>query len=632
MNPTKNLLNRTASWMSRPRVIPLVSTTIFYSILRGPLLLRLGEETAYHILDFVLQVIIGYLLFCISKTTSKFLLIQLFLMYVLYVGHAVKNALLGGPITPDDVYSAMALLLYLKDVNILYVVIPLLILLGMIVTLCLNLKINATTTPLVFSVVAVFVGTLVFTPTVILNPLDHLFGNFPWDQRANYVKRGGTVYLIQETARYFMNRPTIPEPEMVHTATEEMSSDHTKPIKLINKIEPELKPRNIYIILLESFWDPKILKNAHLTGDPLSPEFRQLWEAGGPSWAMSPVFGGHTANSEFEVLCGHPSNLLEGVVFENGIKNDAPCLPALLSQHGYETIASHPNVPVFWNRMHAYRRLGFETHYSREDFELDDLNGPFLSDESLFRQVSDKMSGHSSENPKLNHILTISGHNSLSISDDRWFALNDKRPLIIKSNSAIEMIESYVNSIRYTSQEVVDFTEDILKDDPDAIIVITGDHLPILGENFAAYVESEILASSLSDFTTDMYFTLVRTPLIMIDGKNGPLNVGVINMYEIPHVILRLINFTESTPMDFFIPDDNLKVRVLEGQNLVVHPDHQAELCRSGLENDTCAYVKRWNENVKILSTDILLGSQHSLKPSPSPLNGPPVLHTAGMP
>jgi phosphoglycerol transferase MdoB-like AlkP superfamily enzyme len=617
--------------MSRLTVIPLLSTTIFYMILRGPLLLRL-EEGSYHILDFALQVMMGYMLFSISRTTSRFLLIQLISMYVLYVGHSLKISLLGGPITPYDIQSSGSLFLILKEMNVLYLVIPFVILIALIILFFINLRIRNIATPFVFSASMIFAGTMIFSPAIILNPLDKLFGNIPWDQRANYQKRGATVYLIQEGARYFVNRPSIPRSQVVNAALEEVHLDHSEPMLSMAENESELKPRNIHIIVLESFWDPSILKKANLSRDPLSPEFRQLWEAGGKSWAMSPTFGGYTANAEFEILCGHPANLLNGVMFENGLKNDAPCLPALLSEHDYQTFASHPNTPVFWNRMYAYRRLGFETFYSRKDFEKDDMNGPFLSDASLFRQVSTKINNQSFSKYKLNYIVTITGHNNLSPAGYLWYPLNDRRPQIIKTNSKINEVQSYVNSVQYSSQEVVRFVEDILKDDPDAIIAITGDHLPILGENFSAYVESEILASSLSEFTTDMYLTLVRTPLIIIDGQNGPLNVGVINMYEIPYVILRLINFTESTPMDFFTPDNDLKVRVLEGQNLVVHPDHQAELCRSGLENDTCAYVKKWNENVKILSTDILLGKQYSLKRSLSPPNSSPALHTAGMP
>ena len=47
---------------------------------------------------------------------------------------------------------------------------------------------------------------------------------------------------------------------------------------------------------------------------------------------MSPVFGGGTANAEFEVLCGIPI-IDAGVTFLRGMKNEElPCLPTLLKR------------------------------------------------------------------------------------------------------------------------------------------------------------------------------------------------------------------------------------------------------------------------------------------------------------
>ncbi|MCU0935732.1 MAG: LTA synthase family protein, partial [Gammaproteobacteria bacterium] len=117
----------------------------------------------------------------------------------------------------------------------------------------------------------------------------------------------------------------------------------------------------MHLIVLESFWDAQLLGAAGLSEDPMDPRFRLLWEAGGSSRALSPVFGVYTANAEFEVLCGFPVRD-EAVVFETRLRRDAPCLPRHLAQAGYVTVASHPNVAAFWNRVHAYRRifLGYE--------------------------------------------------------------------------------------------------------------------------------------------------------------------------------------------------------------------------------------------------------------------------------
>ena len=35
----------------------------------------------------------------------------------------------------------------------------------------------------------------------------------------------------------------------------------------------------------------------------------------------------------------------------------------LLADDGYQGIASHPNVAAFWNRVNAYRRIGFRNNF-----------------------------------------------------------------------------------------------------------------------------------------------------------------------------------------------------------------------------------------------------------------------------
>ena len=233
-------------------------------------------------------------------------------------------------------------------------------------------------------------------------------------------------------------------------------------------------PRNIHIVLLESFWDPSELKKAHYEQNPLAPDFRKLWKSAGYSHALVPVFGGYTANSEFEVLCGFPVTK-DSVKFERQLLNAVPCLPHLLADKGYRTVVSHPNVPVFWNRINAYRNIGFQTYWSKQDFLLDDMNREFLSDASLYRQVMEKISGSlDTKQPILDYIVTYFGH---------WnYPLSESRPNKVSSRSKVEEVSTYANTVYYKSRELMAFLDQLRQRDPDGIIVAFGDHLPYLGE------------------------------------------------------------------------------------------------------------------------------------------------------
>lgn len=97
----------------------------------------------------------------------------------------------------------------------------------------------------------------------------------------------------------------------------------------------------------------------------MSDDFRKIWNSANNSTALVPVFAGMTANSEFEVLCGFPVTK-NTVKFERQLLNEVPCLPNLLAQKSYKTVVSHPNIPVFWNRINAYHRVGFQTYWSKK--------------------------------------------------------------------------------------------------------------------------------------------------------------------------------------------------------------------------------------------------------------------------
>ena len=361
-------------------------------------------------------------------------------------------------------------------------------------------------------------------------------------------------------------------------------------------------PRNVHIVLLESFWDPALLKKAGYNEDPMSAAFRRLWKRTGYSHAMSPVFGGYTANAEFEILCGFPV-VEDNVKFERQLLNDAPCLPHLLAGLGYRTVASHPNVPVFWNRVNAYRRMGFQTYWSKPDFQLDDMNRNFLSDASLYRQVLEKISGPAySKQPLLDYIVTYFGH---------WnYPLNDVRPRRITTTSPVEEVGSYANTIYYKSHELMAFLEKLQAQDPEGLIVLFGDHLPFMGENFAGYVDSGVLASKRSDFSAAMFRFYVSTPLVIIDGPRGPVKAGDLPIYEIPGLLLKLLHLNGPTIMDYTQSPDGMRVRPLPGLHLDVLADGSIEVCKEPPSSTVCQASTHWLQDVLIVNDDLFIGQQ----------------------
>jgi len=591
-------------------LLPLLSTTLLYVLyyLISTFKFDVQILTASVPYDYLLQLVVAYALYALSKRVWVFLVLHALLMGVLYVGNAVKISFFGGPIMPDDVFALQSLLLILDGWRFFAAAIPLAAIASL---LLFNFTMRHWSAYLASLAVILLGITVVYKPSTILEPLDGYFGNSVWDQRSNYVWRGATLYTLLESARYFAAAEVIPDADMAQEAADNLLTAHridaipVSALPVASKNEAAAKtftPRNIHIVLLESFWDPSVLKKAKYKQNPLSPEFRDLWKSAEYSHALSPVFGGFTANSEFEVLCGFPA-VKDAVKFERQLLNDVPCLPHLLADKGYRTIASHPNVPVFWNRVNAYKRMGFQTYWSLEDFVQDDMNREFMSDNTLYRQVLEKISGSlEARQPMLDYIVTYFGH---------WnYPLSESRPNKVSSSSEIEEVSAYANTVYYKSRELLAFINDMRKRDPDGIIVVFGDHLPFLGENFAGYVESGVLTANRSEFTPAMFKTYVSTPMLIIDGKRGPLKIGSLPLYQVPKLLLDLLNFNEPSIMDYTAPLPGMRVRPLPGLHFNILADGTVDMCKEPPYSDACQLSSRWLENVSIVSNDIFMGRQ----------------------
>jgi len=625
------------------KLLPLLSTTLFYSLyyLISTFKFDVQILTASVPYDYLLQLVVAYVLYALSKRVWIFLVIHGLLMGLLYVGNAVKISFFGGPIMPDDIFALQSLLLILDGWRFFAVAIPLAAIASLVL---FNFSMRHWSAYLASLAVILLGITVVYKPSTLLNPLDGYFGNSVWDQRSNYVWRGATLYTLLENARYFAAAEMIPDadraqeaadkllaagridPQPMATLPPSLAVGHTgslpvatlpPSLAVAHKSEAVAKaftPRNIHIVLLESFWDPNALKKAKYKQNPLSPEFRELWKSSGYSHALTPVFGGFTANAEFEVLCGFPV-IKNAVKFERQLLNDVPCLPHILADKGYRTIASHPNVPVFWNRVNAYKRMGFQTYWSLQDFIQDDMNREFMSDSTLYRQVLEKISGSMDANqPVLDYIVTYFGH---------WnYPLSESRPNKISSPSPIEEVSAYANTIYYKSRELMVFINELRKRDPEGIIVVFGDHLPFLGENFAGYAESGVLTANRSDFTPAMFKTYVSTPMLIIDGKRGPVKFGSLPLYQVPKLLLDLLNFNEPSIMDYTAPLPAIRIRPLPGLHFNILADGAVDMCKEPPYSEACQSSSRWLEDISVVSNDLFMGRQFTrpkYRPEPQP-------------
>ncbi len=314
--------------------------------------------------------------------------------------------------------------------------------------------------------------------------------------------------------------------------------------KVVEKVKARRERRNVHLVVLESFLDPELLLGARFSRRPAHPEFEKLFKRKG-SLSISPVFGGSTAQAEFELLCGVPAlRELSGVEFNVFTGARTPCLPNLLSEGGYHTMASNGFRPDFFNSTNAYEGIGFarayypseyaparETYLSRGDVSGED----YMFDGELLRQNLEFVSAWLAEHPEepiFNYVLTMYGHTPNEIN-------TEKRPPVVQvSGDAPEdkQLQRAVNQYYYRTEAIAAFVRDLVRIDPKSLIILVSDHLPPLKNGPYTYRDYNYLGRK------EGYLNLNRI-FFVENGRSVEYNT--IHHYEVPGIILDYVTRSE---------------------------------------------------------------------------------------
>jgi len=542
--------------------------------------------------DFLGNLLVSLFCFAITRSWWRTMVLAGIVIVGFQSCNAGKLVVLGTPISPDDFINLRNLFLLWKGWMLWAMVATLTL---PLLAFVLLVRWRSVTTWISLAALGSVVGMGVFYSAEVRSTLDARFGNSVWNQPENFERRGLLLHIVQESARTLAKVKLVP-------ARADIAALDPAPAPSTAALSTS-KQRNVHMIVLESFFDPNSLGEEWVPEDPLSPEFTALWASTGRSTVLSPVFGGYTANAEFEAICGFPVTE-HAVFFEGWLRRNSPCLPAMLKQLGYRTIASHPNVAGFWNRTHAYHLTGFDTYWSKADFDTSDAVGNFVLDHSYYEQVFDKLQDENSE-PVFNYMLTIHGHLP--------YPTNEQYPDRVRSGLESGLLKGYLNHVYYKSRDLMAMLETLRADDPNSLIVIFGDHLPFLGPNYSIYTDIGRMMPDREDFTPEMFEFLSSTPLIVIDGQRGALKLGQVPLYRLPAKVMELLGSTGAGITEWTTNPPEKLIRPIYGMHYYIE-DGEPVVCRpEEVDQPQCVESEAWMNRIKMLSADIFSGKQFSL-------------------
>ncbi|GLI34875.1 LTA synthase family protein [Desulforhabdus amnigena] len=395
----------------------------------------------------------------------------------------------------------------------------------------------------------IVLGTPIYYRHLPVNILSRLrIENTTWNQRANYARNGFLLAFSLNFQPLLIDEPSGYGAEEVRTLLQS-----TTPPPSAAPPETAAEAVNLLIFVNESFSDLRYVRYTPAE-DPLE-NFKQLRLRFPGFYMISPVFGGNTSVSEFEILTGLSNAFLPpgAIPFDHYLNRDTPSIARILKDHGYRTTAIHPYHDWFWNRAHAYPRLGFDEFISLKDFKGAQERGWFISDEALVDKIIAKIQNGAGD-PFFIYALSIQNHGTYA---PHRYATGE---IDVKGDFSKELqlsLQTYATGLRDADRALGRLVR-YLETRPEPIILLfCGDHLPSFGPEFALYRESGSVVSEPGEYNYEELYRMAGVPCAtwtnrpkLLDDLDVPSHLSPI--YLAP-TLLRRMNIELPSYMDYLV-------------------------------------------------------------------------------
>lgn len=252
---------------------------------------------------------------------------------------------------------------------------------------------------------------------------------------------------------------------------------------------------NVLFIMNESFADLRVISSFE-EGDSAMPFFDELSQrddvARGNMYVS--IYGGNTANTEFEVLTGVSMYILpyDTTAYNLYVNSETMSLASYFNNLGYRTIAFHPSAKTNYNRNNVYPNLGFQEAYFQENFSDLDTLRTFTSDVSNYEKVIEFFEKKNADERLFFFNLTVQNHGPFNFYDDKF------ENKVAVANEAFSSTQQFLSCLKY-SDEALEMLLEYLDTYPEPVaVVFFGDHQAKIDDAFYEMLYGKSL-SELSD-------------------------------------------------------------------------------------------------------------------------------------
>ncbi len=477
---------------------------------------------------FLLKILLSYLfllavqcfLWCFTQHTPTAVLINMILFYVLGLATEVMISLTGDPLLPTDVLMIGELGTVTSFVRIPLVPFAVVAALAgaamfwRYYKFCKNtprikmrwkLRICCVCFALVFFATSVYALCIHYDfRHSTLAKMDVKIAAF--NPVENYRENGLVLTFFPRIGDMFVSK-------MDGYSPEKMEDIRTKHADKNYFAEGQVKP-NVIFIQSEALWDVYSMEKTAFSKDPLKNIRAIGKEKNGKMGEMaSSVFAGGTCLPEFEALTGFNCSYLAsyGYPYVQYITNETPSIVSTYRDNGYQTVAFHPYHKNFYSRNRAYPLLGFDRYDGMNDMEAPEKSGWYISDMEVTDHIIQTF-----ENKVRNRMFmfTVTMQNHGGYTPGRYPAYDVEIGNTGLSKMDAEGLLDYTQGVYEADVAFKKLVDYFRTADEPTIILMYGDHLPLLGTDGSTYREGGYIENVLP-FDSTKHEALYKTPYIL---------------------------------------------------------------------------------------------------------------------
>lgn len=482
-----NIINRIKALILRYHSLFIISfiTLVIVELLNHPsfnvvdLFFWILHHKRVMVMNYIIYCNISMLLYLIINKLNLSNVIFITSLVAVGISNYYKLLLKGENVVLWDVLNLQAATGIMSELKIeisWQVVLAVFVVLVVIVTQLRNkrLKQNKSTRLRYIALIIVLLST--FTIGVIFNneALNRLkITNMDWNQDLNYSENG---FILS----FFMNLKTITvtEPDNYSYQSVNEALDRIDSISIDSKVDLEQKA-NVIVVMNESFADISIANDGIEFQEELTPFINSLDDNVVKGNLLVSIFGGLTANSEFEVLTGNSMAHLPigSVAYERYVSDDTNSIVGTLKELDYETTAIHPYLETFWDRNKVYETFGFDNFITMDDFADDTptIKG-YISDEAVYEKIVETSTSTSGKD----FIFAVSMQNHTPYTDESVEGVPITFDENLYKEDMIKEAGIHASGVQDADNMYKMLVEYYSKQDEPTIIVMFGDHHPFL--------------------------------------------------------------------------------------------------------------------------------------------------------